>query len=150
MSESLRTESALIPLDAVPDAGIRDDVASVIDRIDAFQAAAAVYDSAWRGKDLDLRVVQGLPDAISPRSEYVIGVRDPDGVAAALAEEGIEAERPLNARRRRLLTEESPSFSGARAFYSRALCIPSHPGLDVGELLFTADVIVRHLRGPHA
>jgi dTDP-4-amino-4,6-dideoxygalactose transaminase len=143
--ESLRAESALIPLEDVADVAVRADLAEVADRIEAFQAAGAVYDSAWRGKDLDLSVVQPSEGTISCRCEYMIRVPDPDGLAATLAREGVEARRPQNARLHGLLADPIRSFPGARAFYSTTLQLPSHPGLDVGELLFIADVVVGHL-----
>jgi dTDP-4-amino-4,6-dideoxygalactose transaminase len=150
VAERLRGEPSLAPLDSVTDAGLRADLASVADRVEAFQAAAAVYDSAWRDKGIDLYAVEPPRGTTSSRSEYVIGVPDPDGLAAALAEEGIEARRPLNERLHRVLSDPSEAFPGARTFYTRALQLPNHPGLDLGELLFVADLVVRHLRAARA
>lgn len=151
-ADALRQEPNLTALDdvVVRDAALRADLRSVDDRVAAFQAAAAVYDSAWRGKRVDLRALQPPDRTTSSRSEYIIGVPDPDGLAAVLAQEGVETRRPLNARLWRLLSDPADAFSGARAFYARALQIPNHPGLDLGELLFVADVVVRYLRAAHA
>lgn len=143
-------DAALARLSDLGDPAVGADLRALPDRLQGFRAAADVYDSAWRDKGLDLSVIAPARGATSARSEYLIRVSDPDGLVSALAAEGIEARRPLHDRARRLLERPDETYGGAREFYRHALQLPSHPGLDLGDLLYVADVTVRHLRASHA
>ncbi len=149
-ADVLGAEAALTPLEDIGDPAVRVDLATLRDRVEGFQAAADVYDSVWRDKGLDLYVPEPTHGTVSSKSEYLIRVPDPAALASALAAEGIETRRPLNERVRRLLAGPDETCAGAREFYKHALQLPSHPGLDFGEILFVADVVVRHLRAAHA
>jgi hypothetical protein len=68
--------------------------------------------------------LQPAPGTTATYSRYPIIVPDPDALARDLADAGVETHRPTG---------------------GRLLVLPNHPGLGVGELLYVADVVRRHL-----
>jgi dTDP-4-amino-4,6-dideoxygalactose transaminase len=123
-------------------AGIRD----LPDWVEGCRAAARAYDSAWRPLDLPLETLHPPAGTLPTASAYIVLAHDPDGLVEALAREGIEAARPLNPRLDHLLREPARGrLDGARRLYRRAVRLPNHPDLELGEVLYVADVVRRHL-----
>ncbi|MGH2405766.1 MAG: hypothetical protein ACRDGN_15090, partial [bacterium] len=124
------------------------DLGALDDWNEGCRAAAGVYTSVWRGlPDLPLRPVPASTDAVPTYSAYLIQVADPAALVSDLHRQGIEAERPCDARIEGLLGgADSRRLAGARAFFRGALRLPNHPDLDVHELLHAADAVRRFLQ----
>ncbi|MGQ0571667.1 MAG: hypothetical protein ACT4P5_19360 [Armatimonadota bacterium] len=143
----LSGQPMLTPVEQVNDTAIIADVAGVEEWVAECRAVAAIYDSVWRGDGLPIRPVEPVGEIAPTFVEYLIAVPDPDALSHSLAGEGIETRRPLNDRLRGLLSDPScDELPRAREFYSHALQLPSHPGLDFEEVLAVAAAVVRHVR----
>ena len=127
-------------------ARLHEEASAVAEWVEGCRAAAQVYESAWRGMTARPATLLHSPGAEPTYSAYPVVVPDPDGLARALAVAGVESRRPINDRLRDLLDRPGDdNLPGARALYRHALILPNHPGLGLGELLYVADVIRRHL-----
>jgi hypothetical protein len=105
-------------------AWLQQEADAVADWVEGCRAAAQVYESAWRGLAIRPASLQPAPNATATYSSYAIAVPDPDALALELARAGVETFRPAG---------------------SGLLLLPNHPGLGLGELLYVADVVRRHL-----
>ena len=128
--------------------GLEADAADLEDRVDACRAAAGVYDSAFRPLALLMSVVPPHPETSATFPLYLVQPPDPDALIDALAQRDIEARRLLDPRLSSLLNVgRGTAWPGARSFYSRTVGLPCHPDLGLGELLYVADAVRRHLQG---
>lgn len=127
-------------------ARLHEEASAVAEWVEGCRAAAQVYESAWRGMTARPVTLLHSPGAEATYSAYAVAVPDPDGLVRDLAEAGVESCRPINDRLRHLLDRPGDdTLPGARALYQQVLTLPNHPGLGLGELLYVADVVRRHL-----
>jgi hypothetical protein len=121
-----------------------EDVADALDWTEACRAASAVYHSAFRPLAAAPRCVPDPQTRPRPaQTSFLVLVRDPDGLREWLRAHDIESERPAAGP----LNRGPAGLPGARAFYRRALRLPNHPSLGMGELLYVADAVRRFLEG---
>ncbi|MBM3450760.1 MAG: hypothetical protein FJX78_07235 [Armatimonadetes bacterium] len=122
----------------------REDLGDALDWIEACRAAADVYRSAFRPLNALIRC---LPEvSIEPHPSFTsfhVLVADPDGLRDRLRDWDVETERPAPGPLARP-TAGLPSTSG---LYRRALRLPNHANLGMGELLYVADAIRGYLEG---
>ncbi len=73
---------------------------------------------------------------------YIVGVPDPAGKVAVLAERGIEAGRGVNPPLHRLLGLDNEQFPGAEECFGKLLSVPVHPGLTDDQVEFITRQVV--------